>query len=593
LVNRYLLIILLTLVILGFGCKSRKILPVKEKKEIFEGVVDSSEKNLVKGKRGGTFFRADIPELDTLNIVTTRSKSVYNVLRLVFEGLLSTHPITGKITGGIAREYTVTNEGLSVICYLNRDVRFSDGTLCTADDVLFSFNEIYLNPDIDSRKTEALKIRDTIIKVEKIDDYTVRFDLPVPYRPFLYTLSHIQILPSHIIAPIIKEKGVEAFNREWGAPENNMHNVIGTGPYMIKEFKKGEYLKLVRNMYYTTREGTLYIEGMPYLDEIVEFIGLDNDTKLLKFQIGELDFYDIGESDISSGNLDTLLQNRSEGNYTLYSGGQSLLSNHFLVFNQNPVAVEKQKLSIFQKSEFRKAISHLIDRKGIMNQVYKGYAYIEGSSERNVSPFYKHQPTHPYDPERAKQLLSEVGLEDLDGDNYLNLPSGEKFGFTIFTNRDNPFRIKMGKMITESLNRAGLDVDLQIIDYDLLVTKLLDTFKWEAVIIGVEGSIEPNDGSWIWESKGPLHIWYPYQDSPATKWEKRVDELFALGRTTWSFEQAKQYYHEYQDIISQNLPLINIIVPAEIYGFRNRYGNVIPSAVTFNSLGIMPYIYKK
>jgi len=592
--TRNTLIIFLILLVFGFGCKSRTFLPIEaEKKEIFDGVLDSGGKNLINGKRGGTFFRADMQAIDTLNIVTTNSKPVYNVLRLVFESLLSIHPVTGKITGGIAKEYTVINDGLSLILYLNREIRFSDGTPCTGDDVLFTFNEIYMNPEIDSRKTDVLKIRDTLVKLKKIDNYTVRFDLPVPYRPFLHTLTNIQILPRHILEPLIREKGVKAFNREWGNPEKNISIVIGTGPYMIKEYKKGEFLKLVRNGYYTKREGALYLEGMPYLDEIVELTGLDNETKLLKFQIGELDFYEVRESDIASGDLDTLLQNRSEGNYTLYSGGQTLLSNHFLVFNQNPEAVEKQKLSIFAKPAFREAISHLIDRASILNQVYKGYGYIEGSTERNVSPFYRHELVHSHDPGRAKELLCEVGLKDSDGDNYLNLPSGEKFSFTIITNQDNPFRIKMGKMITENLNRAGLDVDFQIIDYDLVVTKLLDTFKWEAVIIGVEGSIEPNDASWIWESKGPLHIWYPYQDSPATEWEKRVDELFALGRTTWNFEQAKTFYHEYQDIIALNLPLINIVVPAEIYGFRNGYGNVIPTAVTFNSLGIMPYIYKK
>jgi peptide/nickel transport system substrate-binding protein len=151
----------------------------------------------------------------------------------------------------------------------------------------------------------------------------------------------------------------------------------------------------------------------------------------------------------------------------------------------------------------------------------------------------------------------------------------------------------MGEIITESLQNAGLNVKLSTIGYDALVTKLLDTFEWDAVIIGIEGSIEPNESSKIWESKGPLHLWSPYSEKPQTEWEKRIDELFALGRTTWDLNAAKVLYQEYQAIIAHELPVINIVVPAELYGYRNGFENVIPSAVSYNAIGLMPYIYKR
>ena len=81
-------------------------------------------------------------------------------------------------------------------------------------------------------------------------------------------------------------------------------------------------------------------------------------------------------------------------------------------------------------------------------------------------------------------------------------------------------------------------------------------------------------------------------DVAITTWEKRVDELFALGRTTWDIEAAGVFYDEYQDIIALELPVINILIPAELYGFRKGFGNVVPSAVSYNSISLMPYIYK-
>jgi peptide/nickel transport system substrate-binding protein len=576
------------------GCRGRALRPDAqyELREAFPGVVKATAPNLVRGRRGGTFIRADIRDYDTFNIATTRSQSLYAVLKLVFEGLLRVHPVNGTIEGCIAKNYSLAHNGTSLVIHLNENVFFSDGTPCTADDVMFTFEEIYLNPDVDTKKTDLLKIRDSLVGLEKIDMHTIRFDLPVPYRPFLYTLAHIEILPKHIVDPIISSGGIEAFNSEWGNMQNGIGSVIGTGPYYIKEYAKGRYIRLARNPYYSIREGGEYYEGMPYLDEIIELLDIDNDAVLLKFQIGEIDFYDVKDIDISSGDFETLLSTRADGNYRIYSAGQTLKSNHFLVFNQNRDVVDSEKLLIFQSAVFRRAVSSLIDRNLIRETVYRGYSYIEGSPERSCSPFYTPVTPLEYDPQKAREYISRLGLSDRNGDGFVDFASGEPFTFSILTNEDNPFRIKMGNVITERMREAGIDAHFSSIGYDSIVTKLLDTFEWDAVIIGFEGSIEPNDESWIWESKGPLHIWAPYGQRPQTPWEQRIDELFALGRTEWDYGTAKEYYEEYQHIAARELPIIPITVPAELYGFRKGFGNILPSPVTYNSVGLMPYIFR-
>jgi peptide/nickel transport system substrate-binding protein len=588
--RKYLYVSLL-FALLIFGCRDKKIPKVPHAKEILRGVLDTSGERLKAGKRGGSLIRAEIPEVDTLNIVTTRSRPVYAMLRLVFEPLLSINPVTGEIQGGIAKEYRIENDGYSIVLILNENIRFSDGERCTAKDVVFSFEEIYMNPDVDSKKTDLLKIRDRAVSVKAIDDLTVQIDLPVPYRPFLYTLTQLEILPAHILAPLMEREGTEAFNRKWGNPENGIRLLVGTGPYLLKEYRKADRIVLARNPYYSEREGGLWIDGMPYLDEIVELIGVDRETRLLKFQIGEVDFYAIRPTDIVSGDMESLIRNKKEGNYELYYAGYTPLSNHFLVFNQNPATVPAEKLGLYQDRRFREAVSCLINKKLIRDEVFKGYAFLDASPLRDNSPFYIYVPPLHYDPGRAKQILLELGLKDTDNDGLLNLPSGENLELTLYTNQDNPIRIKMGEIIAQDLKKAGIGVDFQPIDYDLMVTKLLDTFDWEAVIIGIEGSTEPNDTSWVWESKGPLHMWAPYQENPLTDWEKRIDELFALGRTTWDRESAEGFYNEFQDIVGTERPVINIVVPAEIYGFRKGLGNLIPRAVSYNATALLPCLY--
>ncbi|MBN2322550.1 MAG: ABC transporter substrate-binding protein [Spirochaetes bacterium] len=585
------------------GCKARKTLVVPEQKEVFKGVIDTSNERLRTGKRGGTIIRADIPEIDTFNIVITRSKPVYETMKLVFEPLLSLHPVTGEIQGCIASGYRITNDGFSLVLELNENVRFSDGRLCTAEDVRFSIEEIYMNPDVDSKKTDLLKIRDRLVLVHKIDDFTVRIDLPVPYRPFLYSLTKLEILPSHILSPLIREGGVEAFNRKWGNPRpqngddtNNAFSdgtddVIGTGPYVIEEYIPGELIRLTPNPHFSSRAGSAYLEGMPYIEEVLQLIGIDEETKRLKFQIGEIDFYDVAPGDILSGDMDSLVQNREEGGYALYYAGQTLQSNHFLTFNLNDSVLSEERFRLFSDRRFREAISLLIDREQIIRDVYGGYAFASGSPERDASWFYKQSPALVYDPLKAAAILDELGLTDKDGDGTREL-SGKPFFFSLYTNGDNPLRMKMAGIITRQIEKAGIAVDFEPIDYDLVVTKLLDTFEWEAVLIGLEGTVDPNDASWVWESKGPLHLWAPYQESPRTEWERRIDELFALGRTTWEAESAKPFYFEYQDIIEKEKPVIPIVVPAEIFGIRNGFGNVVPRASSYNSLALVPYLYR-
>ena len=591
-----LIVILIIIQLFSFsGCK-KKIPQTKTNKIVKESpkVIYQKTYTLETGKRGGSFIRADIQDIDNLNIVITRSPSVYSLLKLVFDSLLMINPYDSSITGCLAKDYKISDDGLSILLHLNDNILFSDGKKLTADDVIFTFEKIYLNPEVNSKKIDSLKIRNQTIKINKIDDFSIRFDLPVPYRPFLYTITQLEILPKHILETEINKNGIEWFNKKWGAKDNTINNLIGTGPYKISEYQKGKFIKLKRNSFYNKREGTLYLKEMPYIDEIIELLNIDNDTKVLKFEIGEIDFYDTNETDFENGNLDSLIKNKADGDYELYYSMQTMSSNHFLVFNQNPEAIKNQELaSLFRSKDFRNAISLSIDRDEISKELYKNYASDSLSPIRDCSPYYKDGLNAKYDPNKAREILKEIGLIDKNDDGFLDLPSGKPLEFTILTNSDNPLRKITGQKIVNYLKNIGIKTELKTIDYDLLVTKLLDNFNWEAVIIGASGSIEPNDLAWIWESQGPLHIWYPYQEKATTEWEKRINELFSMGRTTWDIEKSKTFYNEFQDIAVDFSPIINIITPYQIYCYKNNYGNLFPSPAIYNNIGILPYIFQK
>jgi hypothetical protein len=83
------------------------------------------------------------------------------------------------------------------------------------------------------------------------------------------------------------------------------------------------------------------------------------------------------------------------------------------------------------------------------------------------------------------------------------------------------------------LGKIGIKVIFQPIDFNSLVSKLTTPpYRWESVLIGLTGSIDPNDGKNVWYSKGSLHIWHPMEKKPATLWEKELDTLFDEGAKT-------------------------------------------------------------
>ena len=78
-------------------------------------------------------------------------------------------------------------------------------------------------------------------------------------------------------------------------------------------------------------------------------------------------------------------------------------------------------------------------------------------------------------------------------------------------------------------------------------------------------------------SSGQLHLWNPRQEKPATRWEKRIDELFNLGVQELDEDKRKEYYDEFQQIVSEELPVIYTVLSANLTGVRNKFGNLDPT----------------
>ncbi len=308
------------------------------------------------------------------------------------------------------------------------------------------------------------------------------------------------------------------------------------------------------------------------------------DVELLKFLEGSTDVYDMRGMDYA-----LLKPKEKSGNFKIYDLGPDLGSS-FVVFNENSGSnpktgkpfVEPHKLAWFRDVRFRQAVAYAVDRRKIIEIVKNGLGYPQYSSESPAIGLFYCADVRKYDYNipKAKALLKEAGFEDRNSDGILEDKDGRPLEFTLYTNADNTERVDVAAIIRRDLENLGMKVNFQLVEFNTLVSKLTSTFDWDAIVLGLTGTVEPHFGQNVWLSSGQLHMWYPQQKTPATSWEKRIDEIFSAGAQELNEQKRKTYYDEFQKIVADEVPMVYTALGARLAAVRNRFGNLKPSPIS-------------
>ncbi|MDE0207491.1 MAG: ABC transporter substrate-binding protein [Candidatus Tectomicrobia bacterium] len=540
------------------------------------------------GQPGGTLTVATASEPLTLNLALANDGYSSNVLGYLFEGLTEASWLTDEVEPVLAESWSHSEDGLEWTFYLRKDVIWHDGTPLTAHDVVFTFNDIIYNPDIQANARAAFNFRfpdeetgawkTEPMTVTALDDHTVRCELPVPFAPFLRSMG-TAIYPRHILQPYVDEG---TFTEVWGI-DSDPAEVIGTGPFTIVRYDPGERVVLQRNPGYWLSDDAG--NPLPYLDAIVHAIVPDLETELASFKAGDSDVYSVPGEEFAE--LEAL---QAEGDFTIHRRGPGF-NSEFLTFNMNPGAVSPAKLSWFENTRFRQAVAHSVDRRRIIDEVLNGLGYPQWSSVSPAAGAF-HNPDvrrHEYDIAKANRLLDELGWVDTDGDGFREDESGNRVVFSLVTNTGNSVREEIGTVIQHGLTDIGVETDYMLIDFGDLVARLTATYDWDAVIIGFTGESDPYSGIGLWHSSEALHLWHPNQTEPATEWEAGIDDLYIrAGRELDEGERVK-LYHRAQAIAAENLPLIYTAQAERLSAVRNVFGNLTP---TLYGLWDIRYLYR-
>lgn len=541
--------------------------------------VDYLQSQTPVGKFGGTFVSSTIGEgPKTFNPFNSKDNISSQMSEIMYDGLVTTDPVTGDTIPKLAKSFTVN--GKEYIVKLRHGIKWSDGKPITADDVVFTWQNIILDGFGNTSIRDSIVIDGKLPIVEKIDNYTVKFVTPEPFAPFLRMLSS-PIAPKHVFEPAVK-KG-KAYFEGFLSTNTPPKDFVISGAFKLKEYVPAQRVVFEKNPnYYVINKDD---KKLPYLEKIVYLIVGDINNQVLKFEGGELD-----EISLQGANVARFKEMEKHGDFTVYNIGPDT-GTMYIAMNMNNRKNDKGKYYVdpkkqvwFQDKNFRQAVDYAIDRKNMVFNIANGLAEPLFTPE-TLNSIFLNKSLKGYDRniEKSKELLKKSGFS-WDKAGHLIDKFGNHVEFDLYTNAGNTEREAIGVMVKQDLEDLGMKVNFKPIEFNSLVNKLMATLDWDMVIMGFTGSpLEPNGGKNVWLSDGTLHIFNQRLEkdlnSPRYDFEKRLDYLYTQGALATKFEDRKKYYDEYQKIVYDEKPLIYIYSPIRIVALRNKFQNIYPTSL--------------
>ena len=554
------------------------IYPDKNKNVTINGI-DFLQTRAPVGKFGGELILSTIGEgPKTFNPCNSKDATSSSMAGMLYDGLVTTEPRTGEVIPLLAKDFKVI--GNDYIVHLRHGVKWSDGKPITADDVMYTYQEIIFKGLGNPSSMENMKVEGKLPSIEKIDDYTVKFTTPKPFAPFLRQLSN-PIVPKNYFKPY-SNRGESEFNA-FLSPNTPPEEIVSNGAFKLKEYVAAQRVVFVRNPdYYKINTKN---ERLPYLDKVVYMIVGDTNNEILKFEAGELDLLSIRGENVARYKL-----REPDSDYKIYNLGPDT-GTLFLLFNLNNRKdsdgkwyVNPIKQKWFSNRDFRAAVDWAVDRKNMVQNIAKGVAKPLFTAESLNSIYLnKYIKGHPKDKKVAEDSLKKAGFYNKNGILYDS--DGNRVEFDLYTNAGVLEREALGVMIKQDLEDLGMKVNFKPIEFNTLVNKLSNTNDWDMAIMGLTGSpLEPNDGKNVWKSTGPLHLFNQrpqnYKVDDRLEWEKELDEIFELGAQKLTFEERKPVYDRYQTIIYNQKPIIYLYSPIRIAAIRKKFKNVFPTPLS-------------
>lgn len=528
-------------------------------------------------------------DIKTFNPILIQDAYSGIAIGFTLTGLISENAITKQLEPELAEKWEFQQDGKQLIFTMRPDLKWSDGQPLTVDDVLFTYQDIIFNKKIPSGAQDVLRVgkSQTLPKVEKLDDRRISFFLSEPFAPALRTIGGTGILPKHIFAPTIQEDPKDQdkklkFLETWTLT-TPVNQLVGSGAYLIQEYRPSERIIYKPNPYY-------WKKGTPHIEKFVMQIVESPDTALLRFRSGDLDMYRLRGEDYQ-----LLKKFEQRDRFKIYNAGPST-GQGFIMFNlnkgrdpkTNQPFVDPIKSKWFNDVNFRRAVAYALNREAMITNLSRGLAQTQNSPISIPSPYFlppeKGLKVYDYLPEKSKEILLQAGYKYDDKQQLLD-SQGNLVRFTLLAPAGG--RVALGAQIKSDLEKIGMKIDFNPVDFRIISDKLDNSKQWDATILGFTGGAEPNSAINLWATDGDSHLFNkgpsaeekPFVGREIADWEQKIHDLMIQGAQELDETKRKAIYAEYQQLVQEQLPLIHLTISLYLVAVRDRVENVQPSAL--------------
>jgi len=549
------------------------------------------------GQYGGTWRTAMLGTADTMHLAR----------EVGYEPLVRIDGTFSKVIPGVAKSWKVSKDGKVFTFYLREGTKWSDGEPFTADDIMFWYNDILLNKDLTPVLPNQLTSEGKPVKVEKIDNYTVRFTftesrglflpwLATGQKPFAPKHYLKQFHPNYVsvekLNAMAKEAGYESWYQLFGVKNDPWMNpdlpVIHAWK-VVTPLGAGTRVVFERNPYYWKIDTAG--NQLPYIDRFVADIVDNLEVMIMRTVAGEIDCQHrhIGQS---MQDYPFLMEQREKGNYRILTQqhASAVITSIFLNLNHKDPVIRK----IFNEVRFRQALSLAINRQEIINLVYLGQAEPWQISPKKGTPLYYEKGSKAfveYDPNKANQLLDKTGLKR-GPDGFRLRPDGKPLTITIEIGRTALGWPDAAEMVKKYWEKVGIKTAVKVEDRSLFTARF-QAAEHDTVIWAGEGSagLEPLLNPWWyfpvsrWSYYAPLWgLWYETRRQSGEEpppLVKRQMQLYDKLLVTMETEKQLKLMQEIIKIAADNLWHINICTyPEEHWIVKNNFRNVPDNTIT-------------
>lgn len=409
----------------------------------------SAHFSVVVPASGGSITEGVVGFPRVINPIYAETDSEQDAAALIYAGLMKLS--RDGFAPDLAESVTVADNGQTYIASIRDEAVFHDGEPVTAEDVVFTINEIQ-----DPKSESPLQSNWSGVTVEALGTHTVRFSLDNPYTFFRENLT-VGIVPKHIWEGVPSDS--LTFLERGSYP-------VGAGPYEISDIERNE-LGVISSL--TLGSSDTYIDGAGYIDAItLSFFETRNDL---------LDALDEGIIDSGAHLSPSVLSERyaHDENFTIHTAPMPRSFGLFWNQNQNQIFVDRV---------VRRALAHAVDKETLVEEIFAGYA------DPLVGPLPPHAQndlgvevgTPTYDPTQARELLTGDGWEE-NSEGILEKDDAQ-LSFTI-TTADLPELKKTAEFLESSFENIGADVAVEAVDTDTLSRDHIRPREYETLLFGL------------------------------------------------------------------------------------------------------------